>query len=254
MKTSPFFLAFGLLALPVAQAQLSFGLPAGRDIRRVEQSWLTQPEDHPGFADPVPSGRVAEPFVAVSGGEINPLVCGSDPGSRAATFEDSPSATTSNQSTPMNTPFARFARPLLVPVFGLLATAAVAQTAHYEPRFVLTDPDGGSATPPNVVRTRTVNAAIYPVINSVKVKLAVENPLHLALRVRLLNDRGEMLYSVKLARRRSVDMHCFDMGNMQDGLYTVEVSDGVNQWPLEFTLESNRQAPVVVPERVIAVR
>ncbi len=137
-------------------------------------------------------------------------------------------------------------------LLALLPALGLAQTAYYEPNFALNNPDA-VVNPTNVVLSKTVNAAIYPVINSVKVKLAVENPMQISLRVRLLNERGEVLYAERLPRGRKVNMHSFDMERMPDGTYTVEVSDGVNRWPLEFQVNSPGANPVVVPERVIAL-
>ena len=119
-----------------------------------------------------------------------------------------------------------------------------------QPNFVLINPENGPTQPTNVVYTKTVNAAIYPVINSVKIRLAVENPARISLRYRLLNERGEVLYAQRLPRNCKVSMQYFDMERTRDGAYTVEISDGVNRWPLEFHLHS---ANVVVPDRVIAL-
>lgn len=108
----------------------------------------------------------------------------------------------------------------------------------------------GAIEPTNVVHTKTVNAAIYPVINSVKVRLAIENPQQISLRIRLLDERGEVLYAQRLPRGCKVSKQYFDMKRMRDGAYTLEVSDGVNRWPLEFQL---RSPYVAEPQRVIAL-
>lgn len=139
-------------------------------------------------------------------------------------------------------------------VLGLLPIALAAQTAYYEKPIVVLNPDHAALTPSNVVRTRTFNAAIYPVINSVKVKLALENPLRTALRIRLLNERGVVLFTDQLSRNWKSSLRNFDMSSMDDGTYTLEISDGINTQPLEFRVESREPAPVVVSERVIAVR
>lgn len=146
----------------------------------------------------------------------------------------------------------RSAQRLLLAAACLLPAAAMAQTSYYEKRFEVTNPDNTAVTPSNVAYSKTVNAAIYPVINSVKLKLMVENPFFIPLRVKLVNERGETLYTTKLARNERVHMHKFDMSNMPDGSYSVEVSDGVNALPpLEFRLQSRK--PVVTPERVVAL-
>lgn len=144
------------------------------------------------------------------------------------------------------------AQRLLLAVACLLPAVAMAQTSYYEKNFEVTNPDNTAGTPSNVAYSKTVNAAIYPVINSVKMKLMVENPFFIPLRVKLMNERGETVYTTKLARNERVHMHKFDMTNMPDGSYSVEVSDGVNALPpLEFRVQSRK--PVVTPERVVAL-
>jgi|GEM_PF-6385476 len=139
-------------------------------------------------------------------------------------------------------------------VLGLLPIGLLAQTAYYEKPIAVLNPDHADLTPNNAVRTRTFNAAIYPVINSMKVKLALENPLRTSLRIRLLNERGTVLFTDQLSRNWKSSLRNFDMSGMKDGTYTLEISDGVNTQPLEFRVESREPAPVVVSERVIAVR
>lgn len=144
------------------------------------------------------------------------------------------------------------AQRLLLAAACLLPAAAMAQTSYYETKFEVPNPDNGQVTPSNVAYSKTVNAAIYPVINSVKVKLMVENPFFIPIRVKLINERGETVYTTKLARNQRVHMHKLDMANMPDGNYSVEVSDGVNALPpLEFRVRSRK--PVIEPERVIAL-
>jgi len=134
---------------------------------------------------------------------------------------------------------------------------AVGKSAATEPEFLhpvqpsrYSDRINGAIDPTNVVHSKTLNAAIYPVINSMKVRLALENPQRISLRFRLLNERGDVLYAQRLPRGCKVSMQYFDLERMQDGTYTLEVSDGVTRWPLEFQL---RSSSVVVPQRVIAL-
>lgn len=144
------------------------------------------------------------------------------------------------------------AQRLLLAAACLLPAAAMAQTSYYEKNFEVVDPDHAAVTPSNVAYSKTMNAAIYPVINSVKLKLLVENPFRIPLKVKLMNERGEIVYATRLSRYERVHMHKFDMSNMPDGSYSVEVSDGVNALPpLEFRVQSRK--PVVSPERVIAL-
>ena len=144
------------------------------------------------------------------------------------------------------------AQRLLLAAACLLPAATMAQTSYYEKRFEVTNPDHAAATPSNVAYSKTMNAAIYPVINSVKLKLMVENPFRIPLKVKLMNERGETVYATRLSRYERVHMHKFDMANMPDGSYSVEVSDGVNALPpLEFRVQSRK--PVVTPERVVAL-
>lgn len=138
------------------------------------------------------------------------------------------------------------AQCLLISLIGLFPTLAGAQTAHFDPDYLTTAPN-------NVMYGKTLSAAIYPVINLMKIKLAVENPLRIPVRIRLLNDRNQTLFSDRLGRNWRTHMQAFDMQLMKDGTHTLEVSDGVSVLPLEFRVESARKAPVEVPDRVIAL-
>lgn len=122
--------------------------------------------------------------------------------------------------------------------------------AQLKPHSVRLTPANGATKPTNVVYAGTVNAAIYPVINSVKVRLAIENPQRISLRFRLLNERGEVLYAQRVPRGCNVSMQYLDMERMPDGAYTLEINDGVTQWPLQFQLQS---PTAVVPQRLIAL-
>lgn len=144
------------------------------------------------------------------------------------------------------------AQRLLLTAASLLPAATMAQTSYYEKSFAVTDPDHAAVTPANVAYSQTMNAAIYPVSNSLKLKLMVENPFRVPLAVKLMNERGETLYATRLPRNERVHMHKFDMAHVPDGSYSVEVSDGVNVLPpLEFRVRSRK--PVVTPERVVAL-
>ncbi len=128
---------------------------------------------------------------------------------------------------------------------GLLPGAAVAQTAHYTARPTFD-------APPNVAHGPNLSAAIYPMPNSLRVKLSLQNHRHTHAFIRLLNDRREEVYSERLTRNWRAYIRCFDMQEMQDGTYTFEISDGTTALPLEFRVESPAP-PISLPSRVIAL-
>jgi hypothetical protein len=67
MKTNLFFLAFGLLTIPVAQAQFSPNPTANRDIRLVKEFLTSQAENQAGYAYTAPGavGGATEPLAAL---------------------------------------------------------------------------------------------------------------------------------------------------------------------------------------------
>jgi hypothetical protein len=134
--------------------------------------------------------------------------------------------------------------PLLLAV-GLLPGAAVAQSAHYTAPAEV-------ATPPNVAHGSTMSAAIYPIPNSLRLKLSMKNHQRVPAFIRLLNDRNEEVYAERLSRGWGSYIRCFDLREMPDGTYTFQISDGTASLPLEFRVESPAP-PISVPPRVIAL-
>jgi hypothetical protein len=100
---------------------------------------------------------------------------------------------------------------------------------------------------------QTFSINMYPKIHSTKMNLMLENPYGLRLRVRLLNEKNEVLYNEILGRRQLKYWRKFEMGSMRDGRYRLEVSNGLETQSGEFTLSTG---PVLTEElgRRIAIR
>lgn len=128
---------------------------------------------------------------------------------------------------------------------GLLPGVALAQSAHDTARPAFD-------APPNVAHGPNLSAAIYPMPNSLRVKLSLQNHRPSRAFIRLINDRNKEVYSERLTRNWRAYIRCFDLQEMQDGTYTFEISDGTTALPPEFRVESPAP-PISPPSRVIAL-
>jgi hypothetical protein len=69
-------------------------------------------------------------------------------------------------------------------------------------------------------------SAVYPVVNSMKVSVNVNKPKDTKVNIRLMNEAGQTLTVLKLGKDNESSIIRFDMNNLEDGIYKVEVSDG----------------------------
>ncbi|GAB3335360.1 hypothetical protein GCM10027299_44280 [Larkinella ripae] len=72
----------------------------------------------------------------------------------------------------------------------------------------------------------TFQSAVYPVINSLKVSVNVSKAKDSKVNVRLVNEAGQTLTVLKLGEKNETSIIRFDLNNLEDGVYRVEVSDG----------------------------
>ncbi|MGV3561606.1 hypothetical protein [Larkinella arboricola] len=93
---------------------------------------------------------------------------------------------------------------------------------------------------PNVSRTKSMGVAIYRSINSAKMNLMIENYIEVPLYVSLRDEKNEVLHTEKVSKRLKKYWRKFDMETMKDGLYTFEISDGLNKVTKSFRLETQK--------------
>ena len=83
--------------------------------------------------------------------------------------------------------------------------------------------DGGKDA---VEAKASFRAVVYPVADSMKLSLSINKAKDRNVNVRLLNQAGEVLTVLKLGKDNESATIRFDLNNLEDGIYRVEVSDG----------------------------
>ncbi len=80
------------------------------------------------------------------------------------------------------------------------------------------------------------------------VDVVVANPDAKRLTVRLLDERGVTMASQPLTQTKAATRTRFDISDLRDGVYHVEVSDGSNKQTEEINLTTS--APVVSSRKI----
>ncbi|WP_266366677.1 hypothetical protein [Tellurirhabdus rosea] len=88
---------------------------------------------------------------------------------------------------------------------------------------------------PNVTRTKAMSMAIYPNLDHTKMHLMVENHVEIPLFVTFMDGKNK-LYDVKVGKRLRAFHAKFDISQLKDGDYTIEVSDGFNKIVKTFSV------------------
>ncbi|MFC5407831.1 hypothetical protein ACFPMF_00825 [Larkinella bovis] len=97
----------------------------------------------------------------------------------------------------------------------------------------------------------TFQSAVYPMANSMKVSVNINKPKDCPVKVRLLNESGETLSVLKLGKDNESSSIRFDLNNLGDGVYKVEVSDGVRTDVKEVKVQTS--TPVATAYRAIVL-
>ncbi|RRB06669.1 hypothetical protein [Larkinella rosea] len=101
-------------------------------------------------------------------------------------------------------------------------------------------------------KASTFKSVVYPVINSSKIRVNVNKEKGARILVTLKNEAGETLATEHLRKADESSAIRFDLGQLEDGNYQVEVSDGWNKQVKEVKLHTT--APTVATERHIAMK
>lgn len=97
----------------------------------------------------------------------------------------------------------------------------------------------------------TFQSAVYPMINTMKVSVNVNKAKDSNVKVRLLNEAGQTLTVFKLGKNNESSSIRFDLNNLEDGIYKVEVSDGVKTEVKEVKLQTT--VPVASSVRMVSM-
>jgi hypothetical protein len=136
------------------------------------------------------------------------------------------------------------------PVRFLLAAAAALVLAQTPLRAEEKPPAPKAKAKAAVPETFGMN--MFPKINSTKMNLLIENQYGIKLHIKLLNEKNEVLYNETIGRKQTKYWRKFDMGQLKDGHYRFEVSNGVETQSREVDLSTKQ--PVVPNERLISFR
>ena len=82
------------------------------------------------------------------------------------------------------------------------------------------------AEAPQKAAHKTFDISLYRVQQSMTVCLSVEKEVGEKVLVRLLDTKGEELHRESLGRHTNKYVRRFDLGNLTDGSYTIEVRNG----------------------------
>jgi hypothetical protein len=98
----------------------------------------------------------------------------------------------------------------------------------------------------------TYQSAVYPVINTTKIRVNVSKEKSARINVTLKNEAGETLAIEQLGKGYESTSIRFDLNQLEDGIYKVEISDGSTKQVKEVKLKTS--APTVQAERHIAMK
>lgn len=101
-------------------------------------------------------------------------------------------------------------------------------------------------------KASTFKSVVYPVINSSKIRVNVNKEKGTRILVTLKNEAGETLATEQLRKTDESSAIRFDLGQLEDGNYQVEVSDGLTKQVKAVNLHTS--APTVATERHIAMK
>ncbi|MGV3558196.1 T9SS type A sorting domain-containing protein [Larkinella arboricola] len=124
----------------------------------------------------------------------------------------------------------------------LFASALIALTLVATQTFATDNGDKAKAT---------FQSAVYPMINSMKVGVNVSKEKDSKVNIKLLSHTGRILVTRKLGKGSEASNLRFDLNDLEDGVYKVEISDGNYTEVKTVKLETN--TPVVYTHRLVSM-
>ncbi|GAB3893275.1 hypothetical protein GCM10028803_07230 [Larkinella knui] len=97
----------------------------------------------------------------------------------------------------------------------------------------------------------TFQSAVYPMINSMKVSVNVQKATDSKINIRLVNSEGRTLATKRVGQGHEITAIRFDLNQLEDGVYKVEISDGFNTEIKTVKLQTS--APVVESSRLVSM-
>ncbi|RCR68642.1 T9SS type A sorting domain-containing protein [Larkinella punicea] len=97
----------------------------------------------------------------------------------------------------------------------------------------------------------TFQSAVYPIINSMKVSVNVQKETDSKINIRLINSEGRTLATKRLGEGHEITTIRFDLNQLEDGVYKVEITDGANTEVKTVKLQTS--TPVVESLRLVSM-
>ncbi|GAB3174338.1 hypothetical protein [Telluribacter humicola] len=114
-------------------------------------------------------------------------------------------------------------KSLMIALCGVLMSGAV--SANGTAPLTQTEVD----TPQDAAKKASFQVGMYRVINSLKMNVMVEKKLGERVIVRLLDQKGKVLFEDVLSKRQQKYGRKLDFSEIKDGNYTVVVTNGTNE-------------------------
>lgn len=104
----------------------------------------------------------------------------------------------------------------------------------------------------NTTANVAAQSAVYPNANATKLHVIVAKPEGGFAQIRLLDQQGRTLYTQTLSRKHQTIHTTFDMSELLDGSYSVEITNGGTTEVKAVSLKTS--VPTSVATRTIAMR
>ena len=95
-----------------------------------------------------------------------------------------------------------------------------------------------------------MKTAVYPSKDAHKINVIIDKNEGATANVRLLSEKGEVLAIQRISKKKTIVHTRFDVTELTDGTYTVEISNGTSKEVKKLSLSTAKQEPV----RLIAMK
>ena len=94
---------------------------------------------------------------------------------------------------------------------------------------------------------------VYPKQHTAKLNVMVENHEQKRLNLRLISPKNEVVYQETVGRKTAKYSRKLDLGQLPDGVYQLQVSDGQETVVREVNVSTKKVEPIM-PEKLVSVR
>ncbi len=134
-----------------------------------------------------------------------------------------------------------------------LALATALTTACFVSQTAVAAPLSGTNVPtlaPAKLAHASFQASVYSLTNSPVMRVAIDKAPTGSMDVLVKNAKGEVLFTEHVAKKQSQFRASFNLSELEDGTYRVEITNGQDTTTHEFTIATKTP---VSPSRVVAM-